>query len=130
MLKFSERLKELRTKRGLTQQDMADKMSVNRVTYTNWENEKREPRIDQVVELATILNSTIDYLTGKVDLNVLDIPTDEMKKMSSNDKEIIASELMNNIDTILKAGGEKFNLPDREMKKAFLKVVENFLDEE
>lgn len=129
MLKFSNRLKELRTKKELTQQDMADKMAVNRVTYTNWENGKREPRIDQVVELAAILNSTIDYLTGKVDINVLDIPTENVKKMPSTSIEKITNALMDNIDTILNIGKEKFNSSDDEMKKAFLKAVEEMLDE-
>ena len=34
---FPERLKELRQKKGLTQQEIADLVHVNRVTYTNWE---------------------------------------------------------------------------------------------
>ena len=34
---FPKRLKELRQKKGLTQQEIADLLHVNRVTYTNWE---------------------------------------------------------------------------------------------
>ena len=32
---FPQRLKELRLKRGLTQQEISDLVHVNRVTYTN-----------------------------------------------------------------------------------------------
>ncbi|WP_088839081.1 MULTISPECIES: helix-turn-helix transcriptional regulator [Listeria] len=34
----------------MTQQALADLVSVNRVTYKNWENGKREPELDKVVE--------------------------------------------------------------------------------
>ena len=76
-------------------------MEANRVTYTNWENGKRELRIDQIVELATILNATIDYLTGKVNVNILDIPIDELRKMSPMGIEFMRNELNINIQTIL-----------------------------
>lgn len=36
---FAERLKEKRLEKGITQQEIADKLHVNRVTYTNWEKE-------------------------------------------------------------------------------------------
>ncbi|WP_088825485.1 helix-turn-helix transcriptional regulator [Listeria goaensis] len=57
----------------MTQQALADLVSVNRVTYKNWENGKREPELNKVVELATELNSTVDYLLGNSDINYLDI---------------------------------------------------------
>lgn len=46
---------------------------MNRVTYTNWENGKREPTLENVVKLAKILKTTTDNLLGltiysKVDL--------------------------------------------------------------
>lgn len=63
---FSDRLAELRKKRGLTQQQIADELSVNRVTYTNWEKGNREPSLENVVKLANILDVTTDYLLGMV----------------------------------------------------------------
>ncbi|HFH7176627.1 TPA: helix-turn-helix domain-containing protein [Streptococcus agalactiae] len=63
---FSDRLAELRKKRGLTQQQIADELSVNRVTYTNWEKGNREPSLENVVKIAHILDVTTDYLLGMV----------------------------------------------------------------
>jgi len=63
---FSDRLAELRKKRGLTQQQIADELSVNRVTYTNWEKGNREPNLENVVKLAHILDVTTDDLLGMV----------------------------------------------------------------
>lgn len=62
---FPQRLKELRLKRGLTQQEIADLVHVNRVTYTNWEKGKREPCFVNLVNLADLLGVSLDWLFGR-----------------------------------------------------------------
>ena len=66
---FPQRLKELRQKKGLTQQEIADLLHVNRVTYTNWEKGNREPNFEKLFLLAEYLETTTDYLLGKSDNN-------------------------------------------------------------
>lgn len=48
---FLERLKNLRKEQGLTQQGIADKIGINRGSYSNWENGKRQPTLGNVVKL-------------------------------------------------------------------------------
>ena len=62
---FSDKLKELRKKHGLTQQHVADELSINRVTYTNWEKGNREPNFENLIKLVAILGTTFDYLFGR-----------------------------------------------------------------
>ncbi|WP_195928200.1 helix-turn-helix domain-containing protein [Lactococcus lactis] len=62
---FAERLKELRKEKYLTQKEIANKLGVSRVAYTNWENSKREPNIERFVKLADYFNVSIDYLVGR-----------------------------------------------------------------
>lgn len=62
---FLQRLKELRLKKGLTQQQIADLVHVNRVTYTNWEKGKREPSYENLVKLADLLDVSLDWLFGR-----------------------------------------------------------------
>ncbi|WP_421038407.1 helix-turn-helix domain-containing protein [Streptococcus hyointestinalis] len=64
MMIFAERLKEKRLEKGITQQEIADKLHVNRVTYTNWEKGNREPNFKTLIELANILETTTDDLLG------------------------------------------------------------------
>lgn len=61
---FSIRLKEKRKEANLTQQEIADKLHVNRVTYTNWEKGNREPNFKNLIELANLLETTTDDLLG------------------------------------------------------------------
>ena len=62
---FPQRLKELRQKKGLTQQEIADLVHVNRVTYTNWEKGNREPNFEIVIKLADLLEVSVDWLFGR-----------------------------------------------------------------
>ncbi|WP_226957180.1 helix-turn-helix domain-containing protein [Streptococcus agalactiae] len=61
---FAERLVELRKKNDLTQQELADRIGINRGAYSNWENGKREPSFSKLIELSKLLNTTPNYLLG------------------------------------------------------------------
>ena len=62
---FSERLKELRLEKDLSQKEVADLVHVNRVPYTNWERGKREPSFENLVNLAYLLEVSLDSLFGR-----------------------------------------------------------------
>ena len=64
MTKFSERLKELRKGKHLTQQELADKFGISRVGYSYWETGTREPNFKTLVSLAKYLSVSTDYLLG------------------------------------------------------------------
>ncbi len=66
---FSKRLKELRKKRGYTQAELAKYMNMRQGSYTKWETGMTEPRIDSIIPLAKILNTTADYLLGLTDIS-------------------------------------------------------------
>lgn len=65
---FSQRLKELRLKKGLTQTELGERVGVKQNTFTNWENGKREPNFETLLKLASILNTTTSYLLGESDI--------------------------------------------------------------
>jgi transcriptional regulator with XRE-family HTH domain len=50
MLPIAKRLEELRTERGLTQAELADKAGVRRATVSDWENEQRKRPVFDVLE--------------------------------------------------------------------------------
>jgi len=49
-------LAELRKRKGFTQQTLADEMGVEQPTIQRWEGGKREPTIEQMLELAKVLD--------------------------------------------------------------------------
>ncbi|WP_143989446.1 helix-turn-helix domain-containing protein [Streptococcus oralis] len=62
---FGKRLRKARKSKRLTQQEIADLVHVNRVTYTNWEKGKREPSFENLVKLADLLDVSLDWLFGR-----------------------------------------------------------------
>ncbi len=59
------RLRELRIKSGLTQNEIALKLGVSGQTILNWENGIYEPKINQLIQLADLFNVSIDYLVER-----------------------------------------------------------------
>ena len=137
---LSDRLKELRKKKGLTQKDLAEIIDVNRVTYTNWENGKRTPEPVKIVELATALDTTVDYLLGKTNVNYFEqanILLNELEN-NSNKRELsneeleriltIREEMMKIIDTIFSIGQKKFNMSDEEIAYFKFLILTKYLE--
>lgn len=66
---FYKNLKFLRISRGISQQYIADKIGVNRSTISYWENNKADPTMNNVIELAALLDISFPDLICK-DLTV------------------------------------------------------------
>ena len=62
---FGDNIKRLRKNKGLKQQEIAELLGVKRNTYSDWENGKTEPKLENVVKLAQIFNTTTDELLGQ-----------------------------------------------------------------
>ena len=62
--KIAEKLVDLRNKKGVTQEDVAQSLSVSNKTVSKWENGASEPDLSRVVELAEYYGVTTDTLLG------------------------------------------------------------------
>lgn len=64
MFDFGENLKELRLSNHLKQKDIADKLEVSATTVLRWENNYKYPSVENLIELATFYNVSLNYLVG------------------------------------------------------------------
>lgn len=64
---FTQRLKELRTERNLTQKDLAQRLGFSKNAVCEWEKSRCEPSITVLIQLSKVLNVSIDYLVGNSD---------------------------------------------------------------
>lgn len=62
MKEFSEKIKKLRREKGITQKELADLVHVERSTIAGWETKDRVPDAEILIELAAVLNATVDDL--------------------------------------------------------------------
>lgn len=67
MIKFSERLKELRIEKNLTQSQLAAFLSVDQRSISNWEKGIREPDFKMLAVIAHFFEVSSDYLLGLED---------------------------------------------------------------
>lgn len=67
---LGNRIKALREKEGLKQDELAKKLSVSPSAIGMYETNKREPNNEIIIKLAEYFNVTTDYLLGKSDVNI------------------------------------------------------------
>ena len=95
---LSEKLITLRKKSGMSQQELADRISVTRQTISNWECGQGAPALDKAAELAALYHISLDDLVGdhvgivarqkRSSNRLLKSLEGKRVKISCNDKEI------------------------------------------
>ena len=61
---FGLRLKELRESKQLSQQEVAERLSVGRSTISGYERNTITPSVEQLVRMAVLYNTSLDYMMG------------------------------------------------------------------
>ncbi|MBC8632097.1 helix-turn-helix transcriptional regulator [[Eubacterium] tenue] len=61
-MNFGEKLKSLRIKHELSQENLAEKLNVSRQAITKWESQNSMPDIENLKSIATIFDVTTDSL--------------------------------------------------------------------
>ncbi len=64
---FNKRLREMRMKRGFTQQRLADAVNIALRSYQCYETGTRTPCYDLLIHIADTLDVSLDYLLGRDD---------------------------------------------------------------
>lgn len=96
MPKFNERLRLLRTSRGLSQSDLAKFLGISKSSVNMYERGEREPGLETLEAIGDFFNVDMDYLHGKSDVeNRYRIDT---ASPTSNDKMTLG-ELIENYRT-------------------------------
>lgn len=67
MTSLPKRLKEIRSYKGYTQQEMADYIGISKSSLNNYEQGIRKPNIEILEQMADALNYPLEYLIGKCD---------------------------------------------------------------
>jgi len=70
-MEFSQKLQKLRTSAMLTQEQLAEKLFVSRVTVSKWESGRGYPNIESLKLLAKVFSLSIDELLSNDELIVI-----------------------------------------------------------
>ena len=115
MANFAERLKELRTETGLTQEQLGERIGVQRMTIIRWEGGSNPPSDENLLLLAQLFKTSTFYLRGDIDDRDM-VLTDDWEE---------TEELMRKADEELLLG--VYRLLSPEMKRFVQSMTRNAL---
>ena len=81
-MEIGNKIMELRKKKGLSQEELAEKIGVSRQTISKWELGETSPDLKQSKELSKIFNVSLDELTDNDIRNVLVEKTSNTEKLA------------------------------------------------
>lgn len=64
LLKYNERIREIREDNSMTQQSVANLLNIGQRTYADYESGKTRIPVDSLLILAKFYNVSMDYITG------------------------------------------------------------------
>jgi transcriptional regulator with XRE-family HTH domain len=62
---IGERLKELREKKNMTQDDLCKELNIRQATLSHYENNKRTPDLEMLIKISKVFGVSIDYLADR-----------------------------------------------------------------
>ena len=97
-MKLSDKIRIIRKARGLSQEALGDSLSrvsengISRQSVSDWENGKAEPKLDNIRDLAEVLNVSFDALLDEnIDLNDNRVLSSVLKHLSPEIKQTVNS---------------------------------------
>jgi transcriptional regulator with XRE-family HTH domain len=87
-MNYGDRLKRLREDKKLSQQQLADRLNINRSTYARYELAQTQPDYDTLKKIADFFQVSIDYLLGRTDEPDIS-KMDKLKKIGLKEDEEI-----------------------------------------
>ena len=89
---FHEELIQHRKEKGMTQEELSERLSVSRQTVSKWENGECMPDADKFIRLADILEISLDELAGReVEVKPIVLPAPELPKPGKRLPRLLAA---------------------------------------
>lgn len=101
---LSDRIKELRLKKGYNMRQMATALNLPYTTYVNYEKGEREPNSETIVLMSKYFGVTSDYILGRDDTTTPKKPVSDSSEADLEEKMVkqLADKLVKLDDARLK----------------------------
>ena len=86
---IGSRIRELRKKKGLSQEKLGKLINVTKVSISGYENDNRCPDLETFELLVDALDTTPDYLLGRDTLVISEEESDYKRYLPKSDLEIL-----------------------------------------
>lgn len=85
---FGLRIRQLRTERKMTRAVLAKRLGVSTETVYRYENNIQTPSLERAKQIAVLLHTSLDYLTGLDDVYTMKLPS------LSNEQKSVLNEFL------------------------------------
>lgn len=96
-----------------TAKEFADALDVPYNTYTAYENQKREPKLEMLIKIADLLNVSLDDLLGRT-------PADEDERLKKEINDLLNPNELKNLRVVIN------NIDEKNIYCSFLELNYNF----
>ena len=79
-MNLSEKILALRKSRGMSQEELAEKLDVSRQSVSKWETGQAMPELDKIVAISRLFDITTDYLLKESEVGELSLKADMLEK--------------------------------------------------
>ncbi len=86
-MEFNKKLQELRKQKGITQEELAEKLYVSRTAISKWESGRGYPNIESLKAIAKFFSVTVDELLSSGE--VLTIAEEDNKRKEKHFRDLI-----------------------------------------
>ena len=91
MKDFSRIIRELRSEKGLTQEELAQKLGIRCGTYCKWEQNRANASYEDLIKLADFYQVSVDYLIGHTDdLGNVTVITTQENTLNKNERSLLS----------------------------------------
>lgn len=103
---FDDRLACLRKAKGISMRQCANELGIPYTTYVSYEKNERDPKSEQLIELADYFNVSIDYLLGRTEEQKVNKEVSNNLVLTKHEEQVLTSyrnktEMQNAVDTLL-----------------------------
>ena len=86
-MEFNEKIQELRKQKGLTQEELAEKLYVSRTAISKWESGRGYPNIESLKAIAKFFDVTVDELLSSGE--VLTIAEEDSRQKEKHFRDLL-----------------------------------------
>ena len=79
-------LKQLRTEKNISQQQLAALLNVSQQSINKYENHETEPNLDTLISMADYFDTSVDYLIGRTNIRH---KIEHINTCDLNDRELV-----------------------------------------
>lgn len=134
-MSFSENLKRIRKEKGFSQKEIAQKLGVSQPSYAQYENNKRNPKREQIQRFANALGVSVEEIDPDLENLSKDLARKEIQRqikeindsteLSADEKEQKITELQNIHFSIGKDLHQNEEKQLKELRNTFVSLNQN-----